>query len=86
MKSVRLPQAALAWSPALATMALGLPAIIARLSGADLSPEAAVAIFGLGILSAAFLLGAGIDRERELAVRGAIGATRRRMTLSAPAQ
>ena len=64
VKSVRLPQAALAWSPALATMALGLPAIIARLSGADLSPEAAVAIFGLGILSAAFLLGAASEASQ----------------------
>lgn len=31
--------------------------------------------------AAAFLLGTGLDREREIAVRGALGATRRRMTL-----
>lgn len=54
----------LPWTPAAATIALGFPAIIVRLSGADLSPEAAVAIFGLGILSAAFLLGAASEASQ----------------------
>lgn len=58
MKRLEASRSLLPWLPAAATIALGLPAIIARLSGADLSPEAAVAVFGLGILSAAFLLGA----------------------------
>ena len=36
---------------------MGLPAIIIRLSGTELSAAMAVAIFGLGILVAAMLLG-----------------------------
>ncbi len=57
MTQRRSRHAALTWSPAVAVIALGLPAIAFRLADADLSAAAAVAVFGLGILSAAFLLG-----------------------------
>ena len=52
------------WSPAYLTMAMGLPAIILRLGGVHTSPELAVAVFGLGILSAAFLLGAASEASQ----------------------
>ena len=52
------------WSPAYLTMAMGLPAITLRLAGIDTSPEVAVAVFGLGILSAAFLLGAASEASQ----------------------
>jgi len=42
-------------------MALGLPTIVVRLTGTHLEPEIAVLVFGLGILSAAFLLGAASE-------------------------
>ena len=42
-------------------VSLGIPAIALRLSGADLSPEASVLVFGGGILTAAFLLGAASE-------------------------
>ena len=45
-------------------MAMGLPAIILRLAGIDTSPEVAVAVLGLGILSAAFLLGAASEASQ----------------------
>ena len=46
------------WWPAIITILLGVPAVALRLSGTHLDPEIAVAVFGLGVLSAAFLLGA----------------------------
>ena len=49
------------WLPAFVTVAMGIPAIALRLSGADLSPEMSVLVFGVGILTAAFLLGAASE-------------------------
>ena len=49
------------WTLVLAAVALGLPALIARLGGVHLSTELEVAIFGLGILSAAFLISTGAE-------------------------
>ena len=49
------------WAFPIATISLGLPAIALRLSGADLPVLAETALFGLGILSAAFLLGAAAE-------------------------
>ncbi len=55
------PRRWLAWSPVLATLALGLPAIVVRITAPDLPVEAEALIFGLGILAAAFLLGASAE-------------------------
>ena len=49
------------WAPAMITFSLGVPAIAFRLTGTHLEPEMAVLVFGLGILSAAFLLGASAE-------------------------
>ena len=49
------------WLPAIVTVSLGIPAIALRFSGADLSPEVSVLVFGGGILTAAFLLGAASE-------------------------
>ena len=40
---------------------LGLPALIVRVGGIELGTEAEVAVFGLGILSAAFLISTGAE-------------------------
>lgn len=44
--------------------AIGLPAVILRLAGVHLDPGAAVAMFGLGILTAAFLIGTGAEASQ----------------------
>ena len=49
------------WTLILAAAAVGLPALIFRLGGIHLGTEAEVAIFGLGILSAAFLISTGAE-------------------------
>ena len=49
------------WTLLLAAVALGLPALIFRLGGVHISTEFEVAIFGLGILSAAFLISTGAE-------------------------
>ena len=49
------------WTLIFAAVALGLPALIFRLGGVHLSTELEVAIFGLGILSAAFLISTGAE-------------------------
>ena len=49
------------WTLLLAAVALGLPALIVRLGGVPISTEFEVAIFGLGILSAAFLISTGAE-------------------------
>lgn len=61
------------WLPIAVTMAVGLPAIYVRVTRPDLSPGVETAIFGLGILSAAFILGvaaeaAQVDIPRSLAL------------------
>ncbi len=50
-----------AWTLILAAVALGLPALIGRLGGVHIPTELEVAIFGLGILSAAFLISTGAE-------------------------
>ena len=49
------------WTLIFAAVALGLPALIFRLGGVHISTEFEVAIFGLGILSAAFLISTGAE-------------------------
>ena len=49
------------WTLIFAAVALGLPALIFRLGGIHISTEFEVAIFGLGILSAAFLISTGAE-------------------------
>ena len=49
------------WTLILAAAAVGLPALIFRLAGIQLGTEAEVAVFGLGILSAAFLISTGAE-------------------------
>ena len=49
------------WTLLLAAIALGVPALILRISGTHLETEPQVAIFGLGILSAAFLISTGAE-------------------------
>ena len=49
------------WTLILAAAAVGLPALIFRLGGIHLGTEAEVAVFGLGILSAAFLISTGAE-------------------------
>ena len=52
-----LVRASLRWSPVLIIAGMGIPAIALRLVDTDLSAAGSVAIFGLGILAAAMLLG-----------------------------
>lgn len=49
------------WTLILAAALVGLPALIFRVSGAHVGTELEVAIFGLGILSAAFLISTGAE-------------------------
>ncbi len=49
------------WTLLLAALLLGLPALVLRISGTHLDTEPQVALFGLGILSAAFLISTGAE-------------------------
>ena len=49
------------WLPFVGTIALGIPAVAARISEPHMAVEAETVLFGIGILSAAFLLGAGAE-------------------------
>lgn len=49
------------WTLLVGSALIGLPALIVRLGGIHLGTEAEVAIFGLGILSAAFLISTGAE-------------------------
>lgn len=50
-----------AWTLIIAAAAIGVPALVFRLGGIHPGTEAEVAIFGLGILSAAFLISTGAE-------------------------
>ena len=50
-----------AWTLLIGAALIGMPALIMRLGGIHASTEAEVAIFGLGILSAAFLISTGAE-------------------------
>ena len=49
------------WTLLIGATLIGLPALIFRLGGIHPGTEAEVAIFGLGILSAAFLISTGAE-------------------------
>ncbi len=49
------------WTLLVGAALIGLPALIARLGGIHMGTEAEVAVFGVGILSAAFLISTGAE-------------------------
>ena len=59
-----MPALRSSWTLILGAAAIGVPAVILRLAGVHLDPGAAVAVFGLGILTAAFLIGTGAEASQ----------------------